>query len=168
VCKRECLWQTPKIVEYNGQITLLVCCEITRSPAHKTLFNTCLCGCYGILMPRHTMSSAGRCAFSVAAPWVWNLLTDYLRELVIVHNRRRLKAFSFANYIQRTECGVAPKKQATFQLSLNYIENPPKRSIFSQQFWAKRSIRLFSVDIKFCGWPNLWRRHLLCVKLLYG
>jgi len=52
-----------------------------------------------LMVPCHKLTSAGRRAFSVAAPSVWNSLADYLRDpaLGLKSFGRHLKTF-FAHY----------------------------------------------------------------------
>ena len=60
-----------------------------RSASHRQL-----------LVPRHSLSTYGRRAFSVAGPAAWNCLCDELRELLLTANsfRQLLKTRLFAEY----------------------------------------------------------------------
>jgi len=51
-------------------------------------------------VPRYQLSSFARRAFSVAGPWVWNSLPEYLRDPAVGRDsfRKQLKTFLFATY----------------------------------------------------------------------
>jgi len=53
-----------------------------------------------LIVPRHSLSSYGRRAFTVAGPTVWNSLTDDLRDLTLSTDsfRRLLITRLFSEY----------------------------------------------------------------------